>query len=114
MYCLYSPWQSCQDKANGEEVREPEVVGGDWGVLLGLDLRLVHEAASGLPLQGFPHVTRSVDPTIRLGILRQRFVTMAQDGLLRQVQVVLLRYHNKPNHYDQGRRLKIGAVKNQV
>ena len=104
---ISSPWQSCQDKADGEEVGEPEVVGGDWSVLLRLNLRLVHEAPRRLPLQGFPHVARPVDPTIRLGVFRQCFVTMAQNGLLRQVQIVLLGYHNKPNHYDQGRRLKI-------
>ena len=49
--CLFvccSPWQSCEDEANGEEIWQPEVVGGDWRVLLRLDLRLVDETAGGL------------------------------------------------------------------
>ena len=49
--CLFvccSPWQSCEDEANGEEIWQPEVVGGDWSVLLRLDLRLVDETAGGL------------------------------------------------------------------
>ena len=43
-----SPWQSCEDEANGEEIWQPEVVGGDWRVLLRLYLRLVDETAGGL------------------------------------------------------------------
>ena len=108
--CVCSPWQSCQDKANSEKIRKPEVISSDWRVLLRLDLGLVNKAACSCALERLSHVARPVNPTIRLGVLRQRFVTMAQNGLLGQVQVVLFGNHNKPNHYYQCRRLKIGTV----
>ena len=108
--CVCSPWQSCQDKANSEKIRKPEVISSDWRVLLRLDLGLVNKAACSCALERLSHVARPVNPTIRLGVLRQRFVTMAQNGLLGQVQVVLFGNHNKPNHYYQCGRLKIGTV----
>ena len=40
------PGKSGQHEADSQEVGQPEVVGGDRGVLLGLNLGLVHETPS--------------------------------------------------------------------
>ena len=48
--CVRSPWQSCQDKANSEKIRKPEVISSDWRVLLRLDLGLVNKAACSCAL----------------------------------------------------------------
>ena len=57
----------CESEAEGEEEGEPQVVGGDGGVLLRGDLALVHEAAGGLALQVVPHVGSPVDPAVGPG-----------------------------------------------
>ena len=41
------PREPGQDEADGEEVGQPQVVGSHWGVLLRLDLGLVHETPRG-------------------------------------------------------------------
>ena len=41
-----------------------EVVGGDGGVLLGVQLALVHKAACGPALQLRPDIGRAVDPAV--------------------------------------------------
>ena len=57
-----------QDEEQGEEVGEPEVVGGDGGVLLGLQLALVNKAAGGPALELRTYVCCSMDPAIRPGM----------------------------------------------
>ncbi len=54
----------CKHVEQGEEVGQPEVVGGDGGVLLGVQLALVHKAAGGAALQLGPDIGRAVDPAV--------------------------------------------------
>ena len=54
-----------QDEEQGEEVGEPEVVGGDGGVLLGLQLALVNKAAGGPALELGTNICCSMYPAIR-------------------------------------------------
>ena len=53
-----------EHEEEGEEVGQPEVVGGDGGVLLGVQLALVHKAACGPALQLRPDIGRAVDPAV--------------------------------------------------
>ena len=56
-----------EEEEEAEQVGQPQVVGGDGRVLLGLDPGLVHEAAGCLALQVPPHVGRAVDPAVLAG-----------------------------------------------
>ena len=49
---------------HGEEVGQPEVVGGDGGVLGGLQAALVHIAAGGDTLEMLPDISGPVHPAI--------------------------------------------------
>ena len=49
---------------HGEEVGQPEVVGGDGGVLGGLQAALVHIAAGGDTLEMLPDIGGPVHPAI--------------------------------------------------
>lgn len=53
-----------EHKEQGEEVGQPEVVGGDGGVLLRVQLTLIHKAASGSALQLGPDIGRAVNPAV--------------------------------------------------
>ena len=53
-----------EHEEEGEEVGQPEVVGGDGGVLLGVELALVHKAAGGAALQLGPDIRGAVDPAV--------------------------------------------------
>ena len=53
-----------QHEEEGEKVGEPEVVSGDGGVLLRLQLALVHKAARGPALELRSHICCAVDPAI--------------------------------------------------
>ena len=48
----------------GEEVRQPEIVGGHQEVLVSLHLLGVHIAPGGPALQVFSHIGGAVDPTV--------------------------------------------------
>ena len=49
---------------HGEEVGQPEVVGGDGGVLGGLQAALVHITAGGDTLEMLPDISGPVHPAI--------------------------------------------------
>jgi len=71
----------------------PEIIGSHGGVLLGLYLGLVHEAAGSLALQMFSYIGCTVDPAVRPGVL---VPALADDGP--PVQVVLQEDEEQPEH----------------
>ena len=60
-------WELGEDEEQGEEVGQPEVVGGDGGVLLRVQLALIHIAAGGHALQLGPDIGRAVNPAVGPG-----------------------------------------------
>ena len=57
-------WHLGHGEEEGEEVGEPEVVGGDEEVLVSVHLLGVDIAASSPALEVVSHISRSVDPAV--------------------------------------------------
>ena len=100
------PRHSGQDEANSEQVGQPEVVGGHWRILLCGHIGLVHEAASCLAPECLPDVGGAMDPAEGPGILREGLVRVTKDGMLLDVQVVLLADHKETQHDHECRALE--------
>ena len=56
--------QLCQDKEQGKEVGEPEIVGSDGGVLLGLEFALINKTTGRFALQLGSDVSCAMDPAV--------------------------------------------------
>ena len=59
-----------------------------------------------LTSEGLPDVRGAVDPAVGLGVLREGLVRVAEDRLLRDVEVVLLADHDEPQQDHERRALK--------